>query len=166
GAMLVAIGDASVSSNCLSETDTDLVKRLQELSQGAQAGDAQALAGLRRLLDEHPNCWQRHSDLGKAVEEAWLAMLHKVNPLDHEVLKRQLAALKVELAGTDASPLERLLVQRIAVCWLQVSYADLMYLELGKQKASLAVFAAAEKRQNRAQHSLLQESNTMAAVRE
>ena len=41
-----------------------------------------------------------------------------------ESLTRSVAALKAELAGPAAPPLERLLAERVACCWMQAGHAD------------------------------------------
>src|SRR5262249_19521193 len=41
-----------------------------------------------------------------------------------EALTRKLELLRQELAGPTPTPLERLLVERVVACWLQVQYAD------------------------------------------
>lgn len=46
------------------------------------------------------------------------------DPLPRDLLKRDMARMRVELAGTSPTPLEVLLVGRIAACWLQVQHAD------------------------------------------
>src|SRR5262245_12186385 len=46
------------------------------------------------------------------------------NLLMAESLSRKLEALKADLAGPSPSPLDVLLVERIAACWLQASYFD------------------------------------------
>ena len=40
-----------------------------------------------------------------------------------------MAELEGELAGPDPSPLERVLAQRAAACWIQVSHADALYAQ-------------------------------------
>ncbi len=42
------------------------------------------------------------------------------NPLVREAWERQMQALQDELAGPNATPLERTLCERIATCWLDV----------------------------------------------
>ena len=41
----------------------------------------------------------------------------------------RLSSLKQEILGPAATPLERLLVERIAVCWLQAYLADIRYAQ-------------------------------------
>jgi hypothetical protein len=45
--------------------------------------------------------------------------------LDTPSLQKRLAQLQAELEGPEATPLERLLVERVLLCWLQVHHADL-----------------------------------------
>ena len=50
-----------------------------------------------------------------------------------EAISRRAAELRRELAGAEPTPLERLLVSRIAACWLQLHYAEMRYTQnLGK----------------------------------
>src|SRR5262249_22615083 len=46
------------------------------------------------------------------------------NPLLAESLTRKVEELKTELAGRAPSPLERLLAERGAACWLQLHFHD------------------------------------------
>jgi hypothetical protein len=142
-----------------------LEERLRQLAPAAQSGDPLALAELRRLLDAHPDIWQEYADLARQVEDAWLSLLDQGNVLPREALQRRLAAFKEELAGPSPSPPERLLVERIAVCWLQVCYADLLSYPNMRKCTSLTVFAAAERRQDRSQRRYLAAIKQLALVR-
>jgi hypothetical protein len=148
-----------------STPEPTLEARLRQLCPAAQAGDAQALAELRRLLDAHPDFWRDYADLARHVEDAWLALLDQGSLLRREALQRRLAALKGELAAPSPSPLERLLVERIAACWLQVCYADLLSYPNMRQCTSLALFTAAERRQDRSQRRYLAAIKQLALVR-
>jgi hypothetical protein len=90
----------------------------------AQAGDATALPALRAALDKHPEVWQHVGDLAALVERAWTALLAADHPLVAESVRRSVAALKAELAGAHAPRLERLLVDQVAACWLEVTYLE------------------------------------------
>lgn len=90
-------------------------------------------------------------------------------PLDlanEESVRRELARLREELAGPFPSPLERLLVQRVVLCWLQSCYADASYPALGaKGCVDLRVYRAAEQRQEWAQRRLSGAVKTLATAR-
>jgi len=91
----------------------------------AAGGDGEALPELRAVLDRRPELWRKLGDLAAHVELAWIGEVAGANPALAEVLARKVAALKRELGGPSPSPLERLLVDRVAACWLQVHHADL-----------------------------------------
>ena len=89
-------------------------------------GHDTALSALRAFLDDSPEAWRHAGDPAAHAERAWAELAAEPDLLAGEALARQLAALKAELAGPAPTPLERLLVERIAATWLQVHYADAM----------------------------------------
>jgi len=94
------------------------------LTRAAQ-GDREALPELRAVLDRRPELWRKLGDLAAHVELAWIGEVAGANPALAEVLTRKVAVLKRELGGSSPCPLERLLVDRVAACWLQLHHADL-----------------------------------------
>jgi hypothetical protein len=61
-----------------------------------------------------------------------------MNPVAAEALTHKLVDLKGSLRSADSLPLEALLIERIALTWLQLAYLDVM----GAQRAaSLSPFA-------------------------
>ena len=87
------------------------------------------------------------------------------NKLSKEGVERRLEAMKQELLSLAPSPLERLLVDRIAVCWLQVQYSDMMYVQRLEQGMSLEQGEYYQRRQDRAHRRLLSAIRTLATVR-
>ena len=55
---------------------------------------------------------------------SWIQLATGPNLLLDECLTRKVVELQKELAGETPSPLEQLLVDRVVVCWLQVSFYD------------------------------------------
>ncbi len=55
--------------------------------------------------------------------------LTATNRLIQEALHCKLKSLRREIGGPDPSPLEDLLAQRIAACWLQVHYLETIYAQ-------------------------------------
>jgi hypothetical protein len=102
-------------------------KRLAELLQRARLGDPAVLPALRAALDADASLWRTHGDLAANAQEHWLVLLSDKNLLVRESLRRQLAALRDELRGPDPSPMERLLVDHVVECWLQVQVAEGAY---------------------------------------
>jgi hypothetical protein len=98
---------------------------MRPLIQQAEAGDQSVLPALRRLLDDNPEIWQRYGDIAKTAEETWLNAICGSQLCLKESMVRKLEELRHELTDNSPSPLIRLLAHRVAVCWLQVHYADL-----------------------------------------
>jgi hypothetical protein len=100
------------------------VEELEQVIEAARGGDPAALARLRAYLDTYPELWKALGDLAGLVERSWLRLVVGDDAALAEAATRRLAALKAELAGPGAAPLERLLAERVAACWLQLLAAD------------------------------------------
>jgi hypothetical protein len=101
--------------------DLDEIKALLTRAGG---GDQAALPRLRALLDETA-MWRRLGDLAAHAELTWIGHVSGTDLALKEMLARKVSALKVELGGPAPSPLERLMIDRIAINWLIVGHADI-----------------------------------------
>ena len=81
-----------------------------------------------------------------------------------DALLQKLANLKVDLRWSSGNDLEELLIDRIALTWLQLTYLDVMCAQRG---ASLSAFTVEqlERRQDRAQKRFLAAIRAAAVVR-
>src|SRR4051812_2983420 len=86
----------------------DLRKRLELLTEKANAGDRQALADLRAFLDERPEIEEHVGDLARLAERHWIETVTAGDALASEAVKRRMAQLKADLAGKNPSTVERL----------------------------------------------------------
>ena len=136
---------------------------LGRVLEAARRGDPAALPALRAFLDEKPEIWRHAGDLAAHAERSWAELAAGPDLLARESLARQLAALKAELAGPTPTPLEWLLVERIAATWLQVNYADAIAArarDVSVKQAELAI-----ERQDRAHRRHLAAVAALATVR-
>jgi hypothetical protein len=101
--------------------------RLQELVRRAQQGDRSVLPELREALDANPKLWQSYGDLALQAQAIWLDLIAGKDLALQECVLRKLEAMRADLAGPAPTPLEKLLVERVAACWLQTMYADALY---------------------------------------
>ncbi len=138
---------------------------LRELIGRATQGDRTVLPALRRLLDARPALWQHCGDVARVAEAAWVDLIAGRDLLMRESLTRSLAALKADLAGPAAPPLERLLVDRVVATWMQLAQADMAFARLKGSEASIAQLDLMQRRQERAQRSHLAAMKTLATVR-
>jgi hypothetical protein len=98
---------------------------IQTLVQRAQAGDHSSVTALRTYLDANPSVWQSAGDLAAQTEKVLIGIVSSSDLLRAECLIRKLEALKADLAGPNPTPVEKLVIARIAIAWLQVHSADL-----------------------------------------
>jgi hypothetical protein len=101
-----------------------IVVTLNALVKQAQAGDAGAVPRLREILDEHPEIWHHVGDLSVMAERAWIAVLAAEHPLAVESMKRTIEETKAELAGEHPTRLERMLVDQVIACYMEVKYME------------------------------------------
>ena len=113
-------GEECVSRALAKASDDELTEFLQK----ASSGDRSVLPELRRLLDQGPELRQIFGDLGHLAKTAWIDLATGDNLLRREALTRQVAALEREIAGPSPSVLERLMAERIVVCWLELNCLD------------------------------------------
>jgi hypothetical protein len=138
---------------------------LRELVKRAQQGDQTALPLLRQVLDASPDLWKYCGDAAKFAEGAWIEVLAGRDQLRRESLLRTVAALKTELAGPSAPPLERLLAGRVVACWLQAAQADASVAQSQGRGLTAAQLDSVQRRQERSQRSYLAAIKALATVR-
>ncbi len=138
---------------------------LRELLGRAGRGDLTVLPALRRLLDAAPHLWRYAGDVARHAEASWIDLLAGGDLLVRESMTRSVAALKAELAGPNATPLERLLAERVAANRLQASQADAAFAQLKGQDITAAQLETCQRRQERTQRSYLEAIKAMATVR-
>jgi hypothetical protein len=136
------------------------------LLERAESGDRSVLPTLEMLLDASPEVWRAYGDLARVAEDAWVELVAGPNLLLNESLRRKVAELKSEvLSGQSASPLERLLVERVGAGWLQTTYADAAAAQAREKPLGLAQLEQQQPRQERAQKGYLAAIRTLATVR-
>ena len=98
---------------------------LKSLVEQAQCGDISILPVIRHWLDQVPALWNDSRVLVEQVERAWVHALSGQDLLSKEIIDREVQGLRSQLLGPHPTPLEKLLVDRICVCWLAVQHAEL-----------------------------------------
>jgi hypothetical protein len=140
-------------------TAVSFADELRPLLERAQGGDASALGPLRAAI-EREGLWKKLGDLSWHVEESLLREVASSNILLHEALRCHLARLREELAPESATPLERLLASRVALCWAMSHLADTE--ALAKDQGAGAQGPHAQRRQDAAHRRLLTAARQLA----
>jgi len=140
-------------------------KELTTLVRRAQSGDARALATVRERFNAAPEVWQQVGNLAAHAQQAWIGLESGTNPVLMEGVERTLASLRSDLLGNAPTPLERLLVERILACWLQMQYADRRAAAFERQGGSFKQGEYWQKQQESAHRRYLTAIRTLAQVR-
>src|ERR1700690_2589690 len=127
------MGDVKTKSAHLSGNNTDATQApheepppttAQEVLARACRGDRSVAPVLEQVLDLNPSLWQKNASLVAVTERVLVGKVAGTNLLLSRSICRQLERLKSDLAGPSPSPLEMILIDRIAACWLAVNEAD------------------------------------------
>jgi hypothetical protein len=104
-------------------------KEFLEVLKRAEKGDASTLPVLRILLQSSDEVERLGGNLARQAEQSLIAAAAGKNLSFKLALIRKLELMRAELEGSDPTPVERLLVERIVACWLQVQDADVRYAQ-------------------------------------
>lgn len=143
---------------------TELTEEMfHELIAGAVAGDERTLPALRELLKVPGAVEVLGGNLAQRARTALISWVSGKNLLCKESVEHKLTQLRLDLAGSNPTPLESLLVDRIVTCWLHLHDLDMRYSQ--KQEACLEVGLYYQRCIDRAQKRYLSAIKTLAVVR-
>jgi hypothetical protein len=138
---------------------------LKAILEQAMHGDASVLPALRRAFEEHPELPEQFGDLVEIAKINLLNLATGSNLLVREALTRTTAALKERLAATANSELERLLIDRIVLSWIEVYHGDSdLATRLLKSPGGDAATRDCQKRLDRAHARYLSAVKALATV--
>jgi hypothetical protein len=136
---------------------------LRKLIDRAQKGDTSALPALRKLMQRGEVVDQLGGNLAEQAERSLIEAAAGDNVLFREAVLRKLTLLREELSGPNPSPVERILVERIVACWLQVQDADVRYAQA--KNPSIPWGEYYQRRMDRAHRRYLAAIKALALVR-
>ena len=140
---------------------TDL-KEVRKIVERAQKGDESTLPALREIL-KTPRWLEACGNVAKHAENALIRKYAAKDLAVSEGLRQKLEAMRSELAGPNPSPLESLLAERIATCWLHVYHLEMIYAS--KDSMSLELGTYYQKSIDSAHKRYLSAIKTLATVR-
>lgn len=144
------------------ETTSAPPKTFQELLERARKGDILTLPILQRMLQE-PDVVEELGNLALQAEISFVSAAAGTNLAFREGLTRKLELLRADLAGPNPTPIERLLVERVVACWLQVQDADIRYAQA--KDLSVKWYEYYQRRMNHSHKRYLSALKTLALVR-
>jgi hypothetical protein len=74
--------------------------------------------------------WEALATLSTLAVRSWVDLLAPPGPgaeIVRRTIEQEIARKRREVLGTDPSPLERLLAERVALCWVAATHAEAEY---------------------------------------
>ena len=102
-------------------------------------------------------------DLAEATETAYIATVTGGDQTLGKSLRAKLRAMEAELGMDGSGPLERLLVRRISLTWLQVHHLDLLLAQVGPENLRDMKYVGGMR--NRAHRRMLTAIKSLATIR-
>jgi len=148
------------------ERRTETVAWLNDVVRRAEAGDKEAFAVAQAVYEEMPRLWEDHLHvLRQNLERSILDQLMPAGAhlLSRAATERQIKAMRADLLGERPTPLERVLVDRIVVDWLDSLVSDTVRAQ--RSEGAIAVAEYRDRRSDRAHARLMRSLKTLATVR-
>jgi hypothetical protein len=121
------VSELNQHSESTPEERREALTDLKDLVSRGLDADPEALAKMDTVLEQIPSLVQKFGNLNIIVEEGFVKRAADNTPFRQKALRVNLEDMREDLAGANPSPLERLGAERIASCWLQLHYAELLY---------------------------------------
>ena len=138
---------------------------LKSLLERGNAGDVSVLPALKKAFDQNPELAALLGDLVGHAERSVLALAAGRSLTAKEAIARQVADLRSRLVATARSELEKLLIDRICLSWIEVYHGDVdLAQRLLQQPDWVPGTAAAQKRLDRAHARFLSAVKALAVV--
>lgn len=134
GNYIIVNGDAGVSATPKTEKrPTPLLTReaFDDVVRLANDGDCAAIDTLAKLLDDHPQLWQQVGDLAKNSEMLLILKVAGNDCLTRESIARQVKTMRETMTSPRPSPMEKLLIDQIIICFLQQQYVNIQHPTAG-----------------------------------
>jgi len=141
---------------------------LVAMTQLAAKGDDRASQALIEACQTVPRLWEILSTLSSLAVRSWVDLLASERPgteIVRRTIEKEIERKRSQVAGEDPSPLERLLAERVALCWVAATYADAEYARKLKDGMSFREGEYHARRCEQTNRQLLKAIESLARVR-
>ncbi len=160
-----AIADSSISK------DADKIKQqfhtllAKANKEDPRPTDVQALSDLL-YKNKDMKLWQAIIGMGALAEHMALKSILKTRGQgSRQCWKQRLEAMRSDLGIASASPLERLLIQQVTLCWLNLNAVECTHAAVMQKSITLTLGIYWEKRLSAAQRRFTRACESLARVR-
>jgi hypothetical protein len=160
----------AIAEKTVSKDETKIRQQFHTLLSKAnkERPEPDAIESLKDLLYENKEMelWKAVIGMGELAESQALDTITKGSGLGmRECWRQRLKAMRQDLGYAESSALERLLIQQVTLCWLNLNLTEYRLTNVMKQSISLACGLYWEKRLTAAQRRFTRACETLSRVR-
>jgi hypothetical protein len=137
---------------------------LTSLLKRSAAGDQTIVPTIRRMVNDPHSLRILGGELAETAIKSFIRGMNEKDVAFFEAVQKKLALLRADLLGDNPTPAERLLVERVVACWLQVQDADIRGAQ-GFKGSTLKQAEFHQRRMDAAHRRFLAAVKTLATVR-
>jgi hypothetical protein len=158
-------GSPMKTNHNVKEDSLPSVDEIRNLLRRAESGDETALPVVRKEMDLFPKLASQCGDLARIAQHELISVMSGKNLLMKEALPRKLEAMREELAGPTPTPLEKIMVERVAACWLAVQHAELLVAQQTFGNVAVQQIELYQRRLDHSHRRYLSAIRTLAQIR-
>jgi hypothetical protein len=102
---------------------------LRAILKRSQAGDHATLPVIRKMLEDPANLRLFGGELAETVAQSFLKAIGGEDIGFREAVLKKMQTMRADLLGENPTPIERILVERVVACWLQVQDAEVRFAQ-------------------------------------
>lgn len=160
-----AIADSSISQNADKIKQQFHVLLAKTNKEDPRPADVKALSDLL-YKNKDMKLWEAILGMGALAEHAALEAVLGIRGQGSQVCwKQRLEAMRSDLGYASASPLERLIIQQVTLCWLNLNATEYKHSNVMQQSITLTLGIYWEKRLSAAQRRFTRACESLARVR-
>ncbi|MBF6590685.1 MAG: hypothetical protein IVW57_09160 [Ktedonobacterales bacterium] len=157
---------ANIPAKAPAQTPQALTEaQVSDLLDKSQHGDKKAWSALKTHLAKAPDWETLYPTPAEHARACILDAVLRDNHFVKEAWDRRARAMIKDLAGPNPTPLERILCERVATCWLDMSLAEMNYASRAKDGMTFAAGEYYQKQEDRAHKRYLTACLALAKVR-
>lgn len=119
---------------------------------------------LRRVLAESPKLWRVAGNMATLASES---IVHRwdASPFVKESVMRGMEVLRADLGYAEAQPLERLLIEQVVLCWVNLHMLELVHNDRLAERHTTEAGLYWDRRLSNAQRRYMRATESLARVR-
>lgn len=146
------------------DANVELVSQESQNEERAGPLAAKALTCIPAGDDAAPSRWEHTGDMAALALDTLITAASGRDLVAKAAFERKAAAQQQEIEGLAPTPLERLLAERIVLCWLHLHYVETLFAQ-NMKTANLTTKEYYQRRIDRAHARYLSSIRTLAQVR-